>query len=169
MEGLKVELQAPAPLTSSHILAEFDSGVASLDDWLRRRALANQSSGASRIYVIATPDKRVVGYYALASGALAHAQAPNKLKRNMPDPIPMAILGRLAIDQTIQGKGVGVALLQDAVLRVQQAALIMGIRGILVHAISEAARAFYERHGFISSATNPLTLILSVARMQEPQ
>lgn len=158
-----MELQAPSLLTGAHILMAFDSGVSSLDDWLRRRAMANQLSGASRVYVVATPENRVVGYYALASGGLAHAEAPGKIKRNMPDPIPMAVLGRLAIDRSMQGQGVGVALLQDAVLRVQQAASIMGIRGILVHAISDDARAFYEHHGFIPSATNPLTLILSVA------
>lgn len=158
-----MELQAPSLLTAAHVLTGFDSRVATLDDWLRRRALANQISGASRIYVVATMENRVVGYYALASGALAHVDAPGRIKRNMPDPIPMAVLGRLAIDRSMQGRGLGVALLQDAVLRVQQAASIMGIRGVLVHAISDEARAFYEHHGFIPSMTNPLTLILSVA------
>ena len=157
-----MELRAPDLLTAAHGVAAFDSGVASLDDWLRRRALANQVSGASRIYVVATPEDRVVGYYALASGALAHADAPSRIKRNMPDPVPMAVIGRLAIDRSMQGRGLGVALLQDAVLRVRQAASIMGIRGVLAHAISDDARAFYEHHGFIASATNPFTMILSV-------
>jgi len=157
-----VELLAPELLTDAHILAGFDSGVASLDNWLRRRALGNQLSGASRIYVVATTDKRVAGYYALVSGALAHADAPGRTKRNMPDPVPMAVLGRLATDRSMQGRGLGVALLQDAVLRVKQAGAIMGIRGMLVHAISEEARAFYEHHGFTPSVTNPLTLILSI-------
>nr|WP_240149199.1 GNAT family N-acetyltransferase [Asaia sp. As-1742] len=144
----------------------FDSGVSSLDDWLRRRAMANQFIGASRTYVVATLENRVVGYYALASGALAYAEACGQIKRNMADPIPMAVLGRLAIDRTVQGNGVGMALLQDAVLRVQQAASIMGIRGVLVRAISDEARAFYEHHGFTPSTTNPLTLILSVTNEQ---
>ena len=157
-----MELRAPDLLTAEHVLTAFDSGVASLDDWLRRRALANQVSGASRIYVVATPENRVLGYYALASGALAHAEAPGRIKRNMPDPIPMAVIGRLAIDRSMHGRGLGVALLQDAVLRVRQAASIMGIRGVLAHAISDDARAFYEHHGFIASATNPFTMILSV-------
>ena len=107
-----MELRAPDLLTAEHVLTAFDSGVASLDDWLRRRALANQVSGASRIYVVATPEDRVVGYYALASGALAHADAPGRIKRNMPDPVPMAVIGRLAIDRSMQGRGLGVALLQ---------------------------------------------------------
>jgi GNAT superfamily N-acetyltransferase len=123
----------------------------------------NQFSGASRVYVVAVPVNRVVGYYALASGALAHSDAPGRMKRNMPDPVPMAILARLAIDRSMHGRGLGVALLQDAVLRVREAASIIGIRGVLVHAISDEARAFYEHHGFIASATNPFTLILSVA------
>ena len=155
-------LQAPTLLTATHGLEDFDSRVASLDEWLRRRALANQFSGASRVYVVTTEDNRVVGYHALASGALAHVDAPGRLKRNMTDPIPMAVLGRLAVDRSMQGKGLGVALLQDAVLRVRQAASIMGIRGVLVHAISEEARAFYEHHGFMASMKNPLLLVLPV-------
>jgi GNAT superfamily N-acetyltransferase len=158
-----VELRAPALLTAAHDLTAFDSGVTSLDDWLRRRAMPNQVSGASRCYVVADADHRVVGYYALASGSLALSGAPGRLRRNMPDPIPMAILGRLAIDRSEQGKGLGAALLQDAVLRVEQAASIMGIRGVLVHALSEEARAFYEHHGFIAAVANPMTLILSLA------
>lgn len=155
-------LQAPAPLSEQHILEDFDSGVPSLDDWLRRRAWSNQVSGASRTYVVADDALRVVGYYALASGAMALAEAPSRVKRNMPDPVPMAILGRLAIHHAVQGRGLGVALLQDAVLRVRQAAAIMGIRGILVHAISDDARRFYEHHGFSASPTNPMTLVLSL-------
>ena len=158
-----MELGAPALLTAAHDLASFDSGVASLDDWLRRRAIPNPVSGASRTYVVASADDRVVGYYALASGSLALAEAPGRVRRNMPDPIPMAILARLAIDRSKQGKGLGTALLQDAVLRVEQAASIMGIRGILVHAISDEARAFYEHHGFIAAVGDPMTLILSLA------
>lgn len=138
-------------------------GVASLDEWLKRRAHANQVSGASRTYVVAD-EQKVVGYYCLASGALALNDAPGPIRRNMPDPVPMAVLGRLAIDQSWQGKGLGVALLQDAVTRTVEAAGILGIRGLLVHAISEDAKAFYEHHGFIAAPTQPMTLILSLKR-----
>lgn len=155
-------LRAPALLTDEHILDDFQSGVASLDDWLRRRALANQVSGASRTYVVATEDRRVAGYCALASGGLALAEAPGGLRRNMPDPIPMAVLGRLAVHRGQQRKGLGVAMLQDAVLRVCQAAAILGIRGILVHAISEEARAFYLHHGFAAGVDEPMTLVLGL-------
>ena len=126
--------------------------------------MANQASGASRTYVVvdAADDQRVLGYYCLASGALAVTDAPGSIRRNMPDPIPMAILGRLAVDSTWQGKGLGVALLQDAMGRSTQAAAILGIRGLLAHAISLKAKAFYEYHGFIASPTQPMTLVLSI-------
>ncbi|MDW9451420.1 GNAT family N-acetyltransferase [Sinorhizobium meliloti] len=154
-------LSAPTPLGEAHDFDLFQSGNDTLDDWLRRRAHANQASGATRTYVIAE-EWRVVGYYCLASGALDLADAPSSVRRNMPDPIPMAVLGRLAIDRDWQGKGLGAALLQDAVLRSSQAADIMGIRGLLVHAISGEAKAFYEHYGFQCSPNHPMTLVLSL-------
>jgi len=154
-------LEAPALLSEGHLIDGFASGTASLDDWLKRRARANQISGASRTYVVAETG-RVVGYYCLASGAMALNDAPGGLKRNMPDPIPMAILGRLAVDQTWQGCGLGAALLRDAVERTQAAGAILGIRGLLVHALSDAAKAFYERHGFVASPSRPMTLVMSL-------
>ncbi|MDM9626539.1 GNAT family N-acetyltransferase [Rhizobium sp. S152] len=156
-----MRLSAPELLAGGHDLSQFHSGVDSLDDWLLRRARSNQISGASRTYVLCS-GQQVVGYYSLSSGGLAASAAPGSLRRNMPDPIPMAILGRLAIDLSWQGKGLGSALLQDAVLRTAQAAHILGIRGILVHALSEDARAFYERYGFIGSPLNPMTLVMSL-------
>jgi GNAT superfamily N-acetyltransferase len=161
-------VSAPVLLTREHHTGSFSCGVASLDDWLRRRAYPNQVSGASRTYV-AAEEQRVVGYYCLASGALAVSDTPGPLRRNMPDPVPMAILGRLAVDRDFHRKGVGVALLQDAVIRSMQAGGILGIRGLLVHAISEQARTFYEHHGFIASPTQPMPLILSLKGMLSPQ
>lgn len=158
-------LSAPAPLAEAHILEGFDSGHDTLDEWLRRRARANQVSGASRTYVVADGE-RVAGYYCLASGALAASDAPGAVRRNMPDPIPMAILGRLAVDRSWQGKGLGAALLQDAVLRTAQAAHIVGIRGLLVHAISDEAKAFYEHYGFTAAPRTPMTLVLSLAGLR---
>ena len=104
---------------------------------------------------------KVIAYYSLASGALALNEAPGGLKRNMPDPIP-AILGRLGVDQAWQGRGLGVALLRDAVERTQAASAILGIRGLLVHALSDQAKAFYERHGFVASPIRPMTLVMSL-------
>lgn len=154
-------LSAPIPLSDIYDLELFQSGIDSLDQWLKKRARPNQVSGASRTYVVAD-ENRVVGYYCLASGGLDLADAPSAVRRNMPDPIPMAILGRLAVDVSWQGKGLGTALLQDAVLRTGQAATILGIRGLLVHAISDEAKAFYEHYGFQCSPNHPMTLVLSL-------
>ncbi|MBM2715619.1 GNAT family N-acetyltransferase [Mesorhizobium caraganae] len=154
-------LSAPTLLTEAHDLELFQSGTASLDQWLRRRARANQVNGASRTYVVAL-EGRVVGYYCLSSGGLDLADAPGSIRRNMPDPIPVAVLGRLAVDQRWQGTGLGAALLQDAALRAAQAAAILGVRGLLVHAISEEAKGFHEHYGFAASPNNPMTLVLSL-------
>jgi predicted N-acetyltransferase YhbS len=107
-------LSAPTLLGEAHDLQLFDSAHDSLDEWLRRRARANQVSGASRTYVVCEAE-RVVGYYCLSSGALAVVDAPGPIRRNMPDPIPLSVLGRLAIDRNWQGKGIGAALLRMAI------------------------------------------------------
>jgi GNAT superfamily N-acetyltransferase len=151
----------PEKLSSVHNVSGFDSGEPALDDWLRRRAVQNEASGASRTYVVCV-GRKVVGYYTLAAGAVAHAEAPGRLRRKMPDPVPVMVLGRLAVDRTIHGQGVGTGLLRDAVLRTVQAAEIVGIRAILVHAISEAARRFYEKYGFVASPLDPLTVMITV-------
>jgi len=156
------ELTAPEHLTSAHDVSAFDSGVPVLDDWLRKRALANEETGASRTYVVRA-GRRVVGYYALATGGVAQAQAPGRVRRNMPDPVPVMILGRLAVDRDWQGRGLGRSLLRDAVLRTLQAAEIIGIRAILVDAISDEAKKFYERHGFTVSPVDPMILMITIA------
>ncbi len=156
------EVGTPEHLTARHDLAAFDSGIPALDDWLKRRALPNEQAGGSRTYVVCTGG-RVVGYYALATGGVAQAAAPGRIRRNMPDPVPVMVLGRLAIDRAYQGRGLGAGLLRDAILRTVQAADIAGIRAILVHAISEEAKRFYERHGFVASPIDPLTLMVTLA------
>lgn len=154
-------LSAPEPLAEQHELAEFNSGVPELDDWLRRRARANQVGGASRTFVVCE-DSQVIAYYALASGAVKQPEAPGRFRRNMPDPIPVAILGRLAIDQKYQGRGLGRALIRDAGLRLLNAAEILGIRGLLAHAISDDARAFYNAVGFLPSPSDPMMLMVGL-------
>jgi GNAT superfamily N-acetyltransferase len=155
------ELSAPEKLSESHDIWQFLCGEPELDDWLKRRALPNEESGASRTYVVCV-GRQVVGYYALAAGAAAHMDAPGRVRRNMPNPIPVMVIGRLAIDLNLQGRGIGTALLKDAVLRTVQAAEIAGIRAILVHAISESAKRFCEKMGFVASPTNPMTLMITV-------
>jgi GNAT superfamily N-acetyltransferase len=156
------EIGPPEKLSAAHDLSGFDSGEPALDDWLRRRAMQNEVSGASRTYVVSIK-RKVVGYYTLAVGAIADVEAPGRIRRNMPDPVPVMVLGRLAVDKTVHGDGVGTGLLRDAVLRTVQAAEIAGIRAILVHAISEAAKRFYEKYGFIASPVDPMTVIITVA------
>ena len=158
----KAGIETPEHLDPSHDLSTFDSGVAALDDWLKRRALANEGTGASRTYVVSS-ERKVVGYYALATGAVALRTATGRARRNMPEPIPVMVLARLAVDLGRQGSGLGRALLGDAILRTLQAAAIGGIRAIVVHAISEEARRFYERCGFAPSPLEPLTLMITVA------
>jgi GNAT superfamily N-acetyltransferase len=153
-------LAAPVLLTTSHRLEAFDCGEPSLNDWLKRRALANHINGASRTYVIADDDGRVYGYYALAAGAVSHKEASNAVRRNMPDPIPVLVLGRLAVDVSCQGRQLGAALLKDAVQRTYAVAKQAGIRALLVHALGEHAKLFYESYGFQVSPSNALTLML---------
>ena len=152
---------APQKLRPDHDLSFFHSGTPALDAGPQRRALANQQSGASRTYVIGA-GRRVVGYYALAAGAVAQAEAAGRTRRNMPDPVPVMVIGRLAIDSGFQGRGLGRALLRDAVLRTMQAADIAGIRALLVHAISDDAKRFYERYGFLPSPADPMTLMITM-------
>ncbi len=156
-------MKPPALLADHHRLDGFDSGVASLDDWLRRRTRANQVGGASRTYVLCGEDG-VVGYYALAAGAVA--AATGRVRRNMPEPVPVVVLGRLAVDRRLQGCGVGRALFADAARRVVAASDAIGIRGLLVHVISDEARTFYERLGLTRSPLDLVTLTVTIADLR---
>ena len=160
-----MSLTAPGPLTDQHETAAFACGVEGLDHWLKHRALKNQGTGASRTFVVCDGN-RVVAYYALASSAVAASAAPGRLRRNMPDPIPVVILGRLAVDHSRQGDGLGRALVRDACLRVISAAEAIGIRGMVVHALSESARAFYEQVGFEASSLDPMTLMATLSDLR---
>lgn len=159
-------LSAPQPLAGHHQLAGFDSGEPSLDDWLKRRALRNQANGSSRTYVVCEGDA-VIGYYCLAAGAIDHAEAPSRMKRNRPDPVPVLVLGRLAIHKDHHQQGIGTALLDDAIRRAMQAAEIAGVTALLVHAISEPARRFYLSRGFVESPIKPMTLCLMLATVEQ--
>jgi GNAT superfamily N-acetyltransferase len=161
-----VALSAPVPLADHRGVAAFNSGSAGLDDWIKRRALGNQASGASRTFVVCDGE-RVVGYHALAAGGVTVAAAPGHFRRNMPDPIPVVILARLAVDRGCQGRGLGRALFQDGAKRVNHAASAIGIRGILVHAVSEDAKAFYLALGFELSTIEPMTLMVTLADIRK--
>ncbi len=158
----KKGITPPEKLQSHHSFKTFDSGKPVLDEWLQKRALRNEETGASRTYVVCIK-KQVVAFYALAVGSIEVIKAPGKIRRNMPDPIPVMIMGRLAVDQKYQGGGIGRGLLRDAVLRIVQAAEIAGIRAILVHALDEDAKTFYQRCGFQASPLASMTLMITVA------
>jgi predicted N-acetyltransferase YhbS len=158
-------LSAPELLAAHHDLGAFDCGEVSLDQWLKKRALPNQVSGASRTFVVCD-ETQVAGYYALASGAVTAATATGRFRRNMPDPIPVVLLGRLAIDCTWQGRGLGRSLFRDAAMRVLQAADAIGIRGLVVHALSDDARKFYLALGFTECQNEPLVLVVTLQDMK---
>jgi GNAT superfamily N-acetyltransferase len=158
-------LSAPVLLEDAHEIGLFSSGVETLDIWLRRRAMKNQATGASRTFVVCD-NRRVVAYYALASSAVTTAEAPGRFRRNMPDPVPVVVLGRLAVDSAFQGKGIGRALVRDAGYRVIQAADIIGIRGLIVQAVSIEAKTFYEHMGFDVSPLDPMTLMITLADLK---
>lgn len=153
------KLSSPKPITSEADFSEFCSGEELLDYWLKRRALKNEVSGASRTYIVCDDD-RVVAYYAIATGSLMQLEAPGKIKRNMPDPIPVIILGRLAIDENWQGKGLGSGLLKDVLQRSLQVAEQVGVRALVVQAMSESAREFYLHHGFLVSPIDDMKLMM---------
>jgi len=153
-------------LAASHRLDDFDCGEAVLDDWLKRRALANQSSGASRTFVVTDQDGSVCGYYAIAAGAVSHQLATSGVRRKMPDPVPVMVLARLAVDRRAQGQHLGASLLQDAVNRVVAVSQNAGVRALLVHALHEKARQFYEHYGFQTSPTHPMTLMLRLSNVK---
>jgi GNAT superfamily N-acetyltransferase len=155
-----MKLCAPCLLDKGHLLADFECGERTLDDWLKRRALANQSTGASRTFVVSDEQQRVWGYYALAVGAVSHQEASSALRRNMPDPIPVIVLARLAVDFRAQGMKLGAGLLQDAVARTLSVAENAGVRALLVHALNERAKQFYQHYGFQPSPLKPMTLML---------
>jgi GNAT superfamily N-acetyltransferase len=159
-------MQPPRPIAPGDALDGFDCGAPELNHWLTHRALGNDLSGASRTFIIKNDD-RIIGYYALSAGSIFHADATGNIRRNMPDPIPVAILARLAIDTAFQNDGLGHELLHDAVRRTLSAAETLGVRALLIHALSERARGFYEKWGFNRSPTNDLTLMASLSDLRK--
>ncbi len=158
-------LSAPEPLAPHHRHGDFRCGEESLDAWLKHRAAANQVSGASRTFVVCDSGS-VIAYYALASSAVSVAATSGRFRRNMPDPIPVVILARLAVAKAHHGRGIGRALFQDAARRIVYAADAIGIRGLLVHALSEDAAAFYRCLGLGPSPLDPMTLMVTVADLR---
>jgi GNAT superfamily N-acetyltransferase len=149
----------PEPLNPDHMVSAFSCGKPELDEWLQRRALANQIFGGTKTHVV-VEEGRVIGFYALANGAIAHSDVRGRTRRNMPDPIPAVILARMAVDEKHRDGGLGSALLQSAIETTLAAARTIGIACLIVHAKDEDARNFYLHFDFEPSPTDPLHLIL---------
>lgn len=152
---------APELLNATHHLDDFDCGEEALNSWLKRNALKNQQNQASRTFVICQ-NNNVVGFYALAAGSVSHQFVSGGLRRNMPDPIPVVVLGRLAIDLAHQGQKLGAALLKDAVLRASAVSQQVGVKALLVHALNDKVKAFYLNYGFQVSPIDDLILLLKL-------
>ncbi|MDR0775985.1 MAG: GNAT family N-acetyltransferase [Azonexus sp.] len=159
---MRIQGSPPQSLAAAHLLDGFSCGEPLLDDWLKRRALSNHLNGASRTFVVIDGNQRVLGYYALAAGAVAHQEVSSAIRRNMPDPVPVMVLARLAVDVSAQGMKLGAALLQDAVIRARSVAGNAGVRALLVHALNERAKQFYEHYGFQASPMHSMTLMLPI-------
>jgi len=160
-ERTKPRLSAPVPLTAEHDLEAFDCGEQALSEWLRYRALKNESR-FSRTYVVCE-GKRVVAYFCVSAGAVERAAAPGKVRRNAPDTIPVSVIGRLAVTRGHAGKGLGADILSDALRRIAVASQSIGIGAVLVHAKDDAAKRFYMRCvEFIEYPTDSRTLLLPI-------
>ena len=151
---------SPLALSDEYRLDDFQCTAPELTKWLLERANQNQASGASRCFVVCDEQQNVVGYYALAAGAVSHEHATGRIRHNMPAPIPVIVLGRLAVHVDRVGQGVGRGLLKDAVQRALQTCEHVGARALLCHAIDEATKAFYLKHGFIESPIQSMTVML---------
>lgn len=160
-------IRAPGPLDDEHRLDDFRCTSPDLAKWLTNRARKNHREGASRCFVVCDEHRNVIGYYALSAGAVSHELVPGSVRRNMPDPIPIAVLGRLAVHTDWVRQGIGRGLLKDAVQRTLQTSEQLGIRALLCHAIDAEAKTFYLRNGFIESPIDSMTVMLSLARLQE--
>ena len=157
----RLALTPPTPITAGHVLADLDCGELTLNEWLKRRALKNQAAGASRCFVLCA-GATVVGYYSLSAGAISHQSAPKALRRNMPDPLPVLLLGRLAVDKRYHNQRLGQALLRDAMIRAVSVAGDAGVFALLVHALSDQAKQFYLSRGFVASPLQSMTLLVTL-------
>jgi GNAT superfamily N-acetyltransferase len=159
----ELHITAPERLTADHDVSVFNNGLhASLDDWLRERALASEGASA-RTYVVcdATKPLKVVGYYTITTAMEQRATLPTaKLRRGMPDQVPLLLLARLAVDASFQGSGLGADLLADALGRCVAASEIAGARAVVVHAIDEKAATFYAHYGFTASPLGELVMLM---------
>lgn len=161
---------APTPITADHRLDGFACGKSPLDDWLRAHALDNEGK-ASRTYVVTAQTGEdagnVVGYYTLANGSVVREEVPKKIRQGLPNPVPVMVLGRLAVDRSHGGKGIGPGLLREAMQRTAQASQIAGVRALIVHAIDDDAVGFYAKYGFQLFPAGTRTMFLPIETLRQ--
>lgn len=164
--GLRqLPLTQPEEISGARNVAEFACGRDSLDDWLKYKAAKSNATGDSKVFVICDDRGRVAGYYSISAGSVSRKEATRKIGRNAPDPVPMALIGRLAVHQDRQCQGIGSALLRDAILRIAQAAEYLGIKGIMVHALDDDSAKFYAKCGFRQSKVDEYHLMISMSEV----
>jgi GNAT superfamily N-acetyltransferase len=154
-------IRPPSPIAADIGLADFDCGELFLNEWLKKRALKNHLAGASRCFVLCNGNT-AIGYYSLSAGAISHEAAPKAVRLNMPDPLPVLLLGRLAVDKRYHNKGIGQALLRDAIIRAVNVSSNAGVFAILVHALNDQAKQFYLSRGFVESPLQPMTFMMTL-------
>jgi len=161
-----VALAGPELLAGAHRLEGFNCGKPALNEWLLHRALANQSTGTSRTWVVVESESRqVVAFYASATASILRSSAPKPMRRNQPDEMPAILLARMGVDARHQGHGLGAALLKHFTLKALEVAQSVGVRILLVHAKDDEAKSFYVHYGFVESALDPLTLMMVLGQI----
>ena len=159
------KILAPVPMGEDHDVSRFDCGKEPLNDWLKFKATRNEGR-SSRCFVVAQ-GQSVIGYYTLSSGSVMHGGAPRTLRHNLPDPTPVMVIGRLAVDKEFHGRRIGQGMLKDALSRILVASRTIGARAVIVHAIDMDVVAFYARYGFKTFPTDSRTLWLPIDTIRE--
>lgn len=164
-------LSPPEPLNADHDIDPFDCGEAELNSWLKAWGRRAAEANTARTFVICRGATRVVGYFTLSAGAVAHGEdtqrAPRGLRHNAPDPVPVIVLGRLAVDKSEQGRGLGGALVAEAMRRSAQASVVIGARALIVHALDDGLVSMYEGFGFKCFGKLSRTLYLSTRTLRD--
>lgn len=164
-----MRFSGPELLSTDHVVAGFDCGDPTLNEWLVNRASRNQGvGGSSRTWAVVDESHRVVAYYAASTATVLHGEATGRMRRNQPDPLPALLLGRLAVDGLHQDAGLGSALLKHFIMKGLEVAELVGVRLLLVHAVNPEAASFYARYGFQPSPVDDLTMMLLVKDISTP-
>lgn len=151
----------PQLLAAVHLVSDFACGQDALDDWLKRRALANQQTGTTRTWVVTESSSGgVVAFYASCTGSVLRSTTPRTIGKGQPEQVPALLLARMGVDQKHQGRGLGAALLKHFLLKAMEVSASVGVRLLLVHAKDEVAKSFYQHYGFVESPVDPLTMMM---------